>query len=111
MSITSTVTLVPERFGRRHAVASEVVPSQPDTDATTDHPRQPVPIERGYCRLHRAAVPTRYPVQPRPDLAIRRPAVVATRPGEELLCGCEHSGPHLWPNGDESGDWPDKGLD
>ena len=64
-------------------------------------------IERGYCRLHRVAVPTRYPVQPRPDLAIRRPLIVATRPGQELLCNCEHSGPHLWPDGDEAGDWDD----
>ena len=80
------------------------------SDIDTSH-SNPGPIERGYCRLHRAALPTRYPVQPRPDLAIRRPLVVATRPGEELLCNCEHSGPHLWPNGDEAGDWPDELTD
>ena len=92
-------------------MASEVESSQPDTDAATNIPAYPCPIERGYCRLHRVALPIHYPVQPRSDLAVRRPPVVATRPGEELLCNCEHSGPHLWPNGDESGDWPDKGLD
>jgi hypothetical protein len=89
-------------------VASELDSSHSNPDATTDQSQHPAFIERGYCRLHRVAVPTRYPVQPRPDLAIRRPTVVATRPGGELLCNCEHSGPHLWPDGDEAGDWPDE---
>lgn len=64
-------------------------------------------VQRAYCRLHRVELPTRYPVQPRPDLAFQRPSIVATRPGEELLCNGEHSGPHLWADGDEEGDWPD----
>ena len=89
-------------------MASEVESSQPDTDATTDDPPHVGPVERGYCRLHRVPIVERYPVQPRPDLPIRRPHIVATRPGEELLCNGEHGGPHLWPNGDESGDWPDQ---
>ena len=89
-------------------MASEVETSHSDTDATANQPPHSGPVERGYCRLHHVAVVTRYPVQPRPDLAIRRPIVVATRPGEELLCNCEHSGPHLWPDGDESGDWEDE---
>jgi hypothetical protein len=71
-------------------VASEVEPSGP------------APIQRAYCRLHRVALPTRYPVQHRSDLAFHRPAIVATRPGEELLCNSEHDGPHLWPDGDEA---------
>jgi hypothetical protein len=70
-------------------------------------PSQRGPVERGYCRLHRVELPSRYPVQPRPDLAIRHPLIVATRPGQELLCNGEHPGPHLWPDGDESGDWPE----
>lgn len=89
-------------------MASEIESSQSSTEATTSSQPDPEPIERGYCRLHRVAVPTRYPVQPRPDLAIRRPLVVATRPGGELLCNGEHSGPHLWPDGDEAGDWSDE---
>jgi hypothetical protein len=88
-------------------VASEVESSQPDADATANVTPRPGFIERGYCRLHRVTVVTRYPVQPRPDMAVRRPIVVATRPGEELLCNCEHSGPHLWPDGDEAGEWED----
>ncbi len=88
-------------------MASDIDSSHSNPDAAAPHPPDPGPIERGYCRLHRVAVPTRYPVQPRPDLTIRRPVVVATRPGGELLCNCEHSGPHLWPDGDEAGEWPD----
>jgi hypothetical protein len=91
-------------------VASEVETSQPAPDATATRTAQPGPIQRGYCRLHRVALPNRYPVQPRPDLTVRRPLVVATRPGEELLCNCEHDGPHLWPDGDESGTWPDESV-
>ena len=91
-------------------MASDIETLPPDTDATANRSPQPVPVERGYCRLHRIKLPTRYPVQPRPDLAVRRPLVVATRPGEELLCGCEHTGPHLWPDGDESGEWPGAGT-
>lgn len=70
-------------------------------------PSDPAPVQRGYCRLHRVTLPSGYPVQPRPGMAFRRPAIVATRPGEELLCNGTHSGPHLWPDGDEAGDWPD----
>ena len=88
-------------------MVSEVESIQPEADDTASRLLQPGLIVRGYCRLHRVALPTRYPVQPRPDLTTRRPLVVATRPGEELLCGCEHDGPHLWPDGDESGGWPD----
>jgi hypothetical protein len=62
-------------------------------------------VERNYCRLHRVALPSRFPVQHRPDLAFRRPIVVATRPGEELLCDRDHPGPCLWPDGDEAGEW------
>jgi len=54
-----------------------------------------------YCLFHRVRLPDRYPVQPRPEMAARPPAVVATREGETLLCGCEHAGPHLWPDGDD----------
>ncbi|MEX1158189.1 MAG: hypothetical protein WEC79_04595 [Thermomicrobiales bacterium] len=89
-------------------MVTDIETTQPEATATTHEPAQPGAIQRGYCRLHHGALPTRYPVQPRPDLTLRRPLVVATRPGEELLCGCEHDGPHLWPDGDESGEWPDE---
>jgi hypothetical protein len=96
------VTLIDDAPGRRNAVAPERESTPAETVVAANHG----PIERGYCRLHRTTVPNLYPVQLRPDMAIRRPTVVATRPGEELLCNSEHSGPHLWPNGDEAGDWP-----
>jgi hypothetical protein len=86
-------------------VATDLNPNEQDTSATAPDPTQPGQIQRGYCRLHRAAPPSRFPVQPRTDMAILHPPVVATRPGEELLCNGEHSGPHLWPDGDEAGEW------
>ena len=78
------------------------------SDEARQHQPETRAVIRGYCRLHRVSLPNRYPVQPRPDLAFRRPVVVATRDGEELLCSGEHPGPHLWPDGDEAGDWPDE---
>lgn len=89
-------------------MATDLESAASDADATADHPAQPGPIQRSYCRLHRAVLPTRYPVQPRPDMTIRSPLIVANRPGEELLCSSEHTGPHLWPDGDEAGSWPDE---
>jgi hypothetical protein len=86
-------------------VATDSDATEQDTNATTPDPPHPGQIQRGYCRLHRAALPSRFPVQPRPDMVTRRPAVVATRAGEELLCNGEHCGPHLWPDGDEAGEW------
>lgn len=98
-----------QHLGEGWPVAPDIE-SPPDSSTTaSDRPRSEPP-ERGYCRLHRPTLPLSYPTQPRPDLPIRYPLVVATRPGEELLCNCEHTGPHLWPNGDESGDWPDQGA-
>ena len=58
-------------------------------------------ISASYCHLHRVRLPDRYPVQPRPEMAACPPLVVAMRGDETLLCGCEHDGPHLWPDGDE----------
>jgi hypothetical protein len=66
-----------------------------------------VEISDHYCLFHRRVLPDRFPVQPRPDMAVLRPSVVALRPGERLLCGREHGGPHLWPNGDEAAE-PDE---
>jgi hypothetical protein len=54
-----------------------------------------------YCQFYRVRLPDRYPVQPRPEMAVREPVVVAQRGEESLLCNCEHDPPHLWPNGDE----------
>ncbi|RIK38359.1 MAG: hypothetical protein DCC58_16730 [Chloroflexi bacterium] len=59
-------------------------------------------ISASYCLLHRVRLPDRFPVQPRPDMAVHPPLVVGTRNDEVLLCGCEHDGPHLWPDGDEA---------
>ena len=91
-------------------MATDLTPTEPAPDATIPDPPQPVPIQRGYCRLHRSALPAQFPAQPRPDMALFRPQVVATRPGEELLCNGQHSGPHLWPDGDEAGEWEDFGT-
>jgi hypothetical protein len=58
-------------------------------------------VEDHYCLFHRRVLPDRYPVQPRPGMAVLGPLIVAERPGERLLCNQLHTGPHLWPNGDE----------
>ncbi len=58
-------------------------------------------IDRQYCLRHRLALPTRFPVTPRPDLATQRPVVVARREDSELLCAGAHEGPHVWPDGVE----------
>jgi hypothetical protein len=86
-------------------VATDLETTEEHAGATTPDPPNHGPIQRGYCRLHRTALPSRFPVQTRPDMAVRRPEVVATRSGEELLCNGEHDGPHLWPDGDEAGEW------
>ena len=78
----------------------DIVPATLEPD-----PALPGAIQRGYCRLHRVGLPAQFPTHPRTGMAVLRPAVVATRPGEELLCNGEHSGPHLWPDGDEAGEW------
>jgi hypothetical protein len=54
-----------------------------------------------YCLFHRRVLPDRFPVQPRPGMAVLGPLRVAERPGERLLCNQLHDGPHLWPDGDE----------
>lgn len=59
-------------------------------------------VNASYCLFHRSRLPDRYPVQPRPEMAARPPLVVAARGSETLLCGCEHDGPHLWPDGEEA---------
>ena len=58
-------------------------------------------IDRQYCLRHRPALPSRYPVTPRPDLATRRAVVVDRREDAELLCAGTHEGPHVWPDGVE----------
>jgi hypothetical protein len=62
----------------------------------------PVVTDQNYCQRHRRYLPDRFPVQPRAELATRRPPVVATRAGEVLLCDGQHEGPHIWPDGDEA---------
>jgi hypothetical protein len=59
------------------------------------------PVAEQYCLFHRRMLPDRYPVQPRPEMAVLGPRIVAERPGERLLCNQLHGGPHLWPDGDE----------
>ena len=66
-------------------------------DATNDDTRA---IERAYCLFHQHPFPERYPAQQRPDLVLHRPPIVAERPGQLLLCACEHDGDHMWPDGD-----------
>lgn len=58
-------------------------------------------IDRQYCLRHRVALPSRFPVTPRHDLATRRAVVVDRRDGAELLCAGGHAGPHVWPDGVE----------
>jgi hypothetical protein len=73
----------------------------PEIESPVDEPAVPQ-----YCLLHRHVLPDRFPVQPRPELAVRRPALVGLRGAQQLLCGCEHAGPHLWPDGDEAEELP-----
>lgn len=58
-------------------------------------------IDRQYCLCHRPALPSRYPVTPRTELATRRAVVVDRREYAELLCAGAHEGPHIWPDGTE----------
>ncbi|MCA9860977.1 MAG: hypothetical protein KC438_14705 [Thermomicrobiales bacterium] len=59
-------------------------------------------LEHAICQLVTHVSPKDFPVIGRPELATMPPVEVARTETRILLCDRLHTGPHLWPNGDET---------
>jgi hypothetical protein len=57
-------------------------------------------VERAFCSAVASRPPRGYPVQHRTGVTVKMPIIVAEGESSLLFCDCEHTGPHIWPNGD-----------
>ena len=60
-------------------------------------------VERAYCAQVTHHFPLTFPVESHAGASTIAPAIVARRPGAILLCIFDHSGPHVWPDGEVAG--------
>lgn len=61
-------------------------------------------LEHDICQLVTHQAPQAFPAIGRTELATMPPVEVARTESRILLCDRTHTGPHIWPNGDETGD-------
>ncbi|HET9660083.1 MAG TPA: hypothetical protein VFP05_07100 [Thermomicrobiales bacterium] len=61
-------------------------------------------LEHDICQLVTHRAPQSFPAIARTDLATMPPVEVARTETRVLLCDGMHDGPHVWPNGDVTGD-------